>query len=179
VNDCFLAVDVLNDFSHVDGGRLHESLRARIGGFVSAWQEARGARLPVAYANDSFGDWSGDAHSLVKRALAGAAADILPPLAPLSTDVFIVKPRYSAFDLTPLRLVLKEMRIERLLLAGAATEMCVAQTAIDARELGLKVTVVTSACATVDCRLERVALEYLEGVTGTMLAGSVGEALVT
>ncbi len=46
------------------------------------------------------------------------------------------------------------------------TEGCVAQTAIAARELGFKVTVLAVACATVNERLERVALEYLEAVAG-------------
>ena len=58
-----------------------------------------------------------------------------------------------------------------------ATEMCVAQTAIDARERELHVTVVTSACASVDIAAERIALEYLEQVTGTMLAPTLAAAL--
>ena len=54
-------------------------------------------------------------------------------------------------------------------LAGAATEGCVAQTAIDARELSFKVSVLANACATVDERIERVALEYLESVVGARI----------
>ena len=45
-----------------------------------------------------------------------------------------------------------------MLLAGAATEMCIVQTAIDAREIGLKVTILASACATVDPDDEDVGL---------------------
>jgi nicotinamidase-related amidase len=48
----------------------------------------------------------------------------------------------------------------------------VAQTAIDARELGFKVSVLAQACATVDERLERVALEYLEAVAGVFVVRS-------
>ena len=59
--------------------------------------------------------------------------------------------------------------MERLLLAGASTEGCVAQTAIDARELGFKVSVLADACATLDERIERVALEYLEAVAGVRI----------
>ena len=56
-----------------------------------------------------------------------------------------------------------------LRLAGMATEMCVTQTAIAARELGFKVTVIPGACACVDERLERIALEYLRDVVGVRL----------
>jgi nicotinamidase-related amidase len=47
-----------------------------------------------------------------------------------------------------------------------ATEMCVTQSAIAARELGYKVTVLADACVCVDERLEQVALEYLGDVVG-------------
>jgi nicotinamidase-related amidase len=54
-------------------------------------------------------------------------------------------------------------------LVGLTTEGCIAQSAIDARELGYKVSVVPDACGTIDERLERVALEYLEAVVGVYL----------
>jgi nicotinamidase-related amidase len=42
--------------------------------------------------------------------------------------------------------------------------MCVVQSAIDARELGFKVTILAGACATTDEELERLAFEYAERV---------------
>jgi nicotinamidase-related amidase len=57
-----------------------------------------------------------------------------------------------------------------------STEGCVAQTAIAAKEEGLKVTVVPAACATVDGELERIALAYLERVVGVLLADAVEAA---
>ena len=62
--------------------------------------------------------------------------------------------------------------MERILLAGAATEGCVVQTAIDARELGFKVTILSGACATNDEQLERIALQYAEQVGGARIATS-------
>ena len=47
--------------------------------------------------------------------------------------------------------------------------MCVVQTAIDARDLDFKVTVLADACACVDERLERIALEYLQEVVGVRI----------
>jgi nicotinamidase-related amidase len=105
----------------------------------------------------------------VRQALEGRGAELVEPVAPQDGDSFVVKPRYSAFDHTPLELILRDLEVERLLLAGASTEGCVAQTAIDARELGFKVTVLADACATVDERIERVALEYLEAVAGVRI----------
>jgi nicotinamidase-related amidase len=172
VRDALLFVDVVNDFEHEDGDRLLESFRARHEGFVAALQRARGDGLTVVYANDTYGDWRGDGPALVRRALEGRGGELIAAIAPREDECFVVKPRYSAFDHTPLVLILRALRVERLLLSGASTEGCVAQTAIDARELGFKVSVLADACATVDERVEQVALDYLETVLGARIERS-------
>jgi nicotinamidase-related amidase len=169
VSDALLLVDVLNDFQHDDGDRLLESFRDRHEGMLRAVQTARDGGVPVVYAQDNRGVWDGDGKRLVQEALDGPGGDLIQKLAPEEGESLVVKPRYSAFDKTPLELVLRDLEVERLLLAGAATEGCVAQTAIDGRELGFKVTVLADACATVDERIERVALEYLENVVGARI----------
>ena len=102
---------------------------------------------------------------------------MLRDLAPRDGDAFVVKPRYSAFDLTPLALVLAELGTERILLMGMATEMCVAQTAIDARERGFRVSVVAEACATVDAENEETAFRYLRAVVGVRVCTDLDDAI--
>ena len=63
-------------------------------------------------------------------------------------------------------LILRELEIERILLAGAATEMCVVQTAIDAREEGFKVSILADACVTTDPEIEELALRYAHEIVG-------------
>jgi nicotinamidase-related amidase len=169
VRDALLFVDVVNDFEHEDGERLLASFHERHNGFVRALGHARAEGLTVVYANDTYGDWHGDGSALVRRALEGQGGELVEAIAPADEDCFVVKPRYSAFDHTPLALILQEREIERLLLGGMSTEGCVAQTAIDARERGFKVTVLAHACATVDERVEEVALDYLEQVVGAFV----------
>jgi nicotinamidase-related amidase len=169
VRDALLLVDVMNTFEHADGERLLDSFRRRHDGLVRALERARAADVPVVHANDNVGVWDGDAAGLVRTAVAGPGGELVAAVAPRAGDRFVIKPRYSAFDHTPLELVLRELDVERILLAGAATEMCVAQTAIAARELGFKVSVLVDACAAVDDRMERISLEYLEQVVGARL----------
>jgi nicotinamidase-related amidase len=169
VRDALLLVDVVNDFEHEDAERLLMSFRDRHYGFVTMLERARGEGMPVVYANDNFGVWDGDAPRLVRSALEGRGGELVEAIAPREGETFVVKPRYSAFDHTPLDIILAELGIERLLLGGMSTEGCVAQTTIDARELGFKVLVLADACATVDEQLERVALEYLESVAGARI----------
>ncbi len=166
MKDVLLVVDVLNDFEHEDGDKLLESFRERQPALVAALSSARERGIPVIYANDNYGVWDGDARAQVERARAGKGSDLIPDIAPKEGDRFIVKPRYSAFDHTPLELILRELETERILLVGMATEMCVTQTAILAREEDFKVTVLADACACIHEENERIALTYLERVAG-------------
>ena len=169
MKDALLLVDVINDFRHEDGDKLLESFRERHGALVSALEEARAKGVPVIYANDNFGVWDGNGPRLVEEALSGKAGDLVEQIAPGPDDRFVVKPRYSAFDHTPLVLILRELEIERILLAGAATEMCVVQTAIDAKEEGFKVSILAEACATTDPEIEELALRYAAEIVGAFV----------
>jgi nicotinamidase-related amidase len=169
MNDALLLVDVVNDFRHDDGEALFASFRTRHARLHAEVEQARGS-IPVVYANDDWGRWDADAPSLVRHAIEhGRGGELVAAIAPQPGDRVVLKPRYSAFDSTPLEILLRELEVERILLAGMATEMCVTQTAIAARELGFKVTVLTDACACVDDHLEHLALEYLREVVGVRL----------
>lgn len=175
MRDCVLLADLFNDFEHEEGERLLVSFRQQVQGMRDLIQHARTHGLPVVYANDAAGDWTGDARTAVERARARRVGALVDLLAPAPADAFLVKPRYSAFDHTPLRFVLEELGAERLLLGGMATERCVAQSAIDAREEGFKVTVVRAACAAVDGELGEIALRYLRDVAGVFVVDGVAD----
>lgn len=171
MRDVLVVVDVINDFSHDDGEALLASFRRRLGGIQQALAGARESGTPVVYVNDVLGRWDGDAPGLVRWAAeTGEGADVVAALAPLPGESFLFKARYSAFDHTSLDLLLAELGCERILLCGAATEGCVVQTGIHAREHGLKATILASACATTDEELERIALDYAERVGGIRIA---------
>lgn len=168
VVEALIVLDVISTFEHEDGESLLTSMRTGAPSLLRALAHARG-RISVIYVNDAHGEWDGDAPRHVARAVAGKGGDVVTTLAPSPGESYLFKPRYSGFDGTALGHVLDDLGVTRIVLAGAATEMCVAQTGIDARELGLQVTVLHDACATVDPANERVALEYLEHVTGCFL----------
>ncbi len=166
MRDALVVVDLLQRFDHPDGEALLGSLRERLPCVRATLERARAGDVPVIYVNDLDGRWDSDGPALVRAALQGPGGDALPEVAPRAGDRLLLKPRYSVFDHTPLVLLLRELEIERLLLAGAATEMCVVQSAIDARELGFKVTILAGAYATTDPALEQLAFEYAERVVG-------------
>jgi nicotinamidase-related amidase len=84
----------------------------------------------------------------------------------------VLKPRYSAFDATPLESILRAaLDVDELLLAGSTTGLCVFQTVTDALRLGFGVTVRADACASVDAENERLALDYLGRILGVEILG--------
>jgi nicotinamidase-related amidase len=157
------------NFGHEDGESLLASLAARHSAFATVLDAVRRADVPVVFVNDHPGVRDSDARRVIAEALAGPGGDLLRSFVPQANERIVLKPRYSAFDHTPLAVLLQGLECERVVLVGVTTEGCVAQSAIDARELGYKVSIVPAACGTTDERLERVALEYLDAVVGVYL----------
>lgn len=164
--DALLVVDVLDDFDHVDAESLLASFQARGATMAQALASAREAGVPVIYVNDDRDRWDSDAPALAREAANGQGGAVIGDLLPQEGDHVLLKHRYSAFDHTALELLLEAKSTERVLVMGAATEGCVVQTALDAREHGLKATILADACATTDAELESTALRYAQDVGG-------------
>jgi nicotinamidase-related amidase len=169
MSDALLPIDLFQRFDHADGDELLASVRERMPAMRAAIDKARQVGVPVVYCNDGGGRWDSDAPAVVRDALDGRGGDALAAIVPQDGDPFVLKPRYSVFDHTALELLLRELEVERLVLAGAATEMCVVQSAIDGKEIGYKISILRDACAAVDDDMERLSLEYAERVVGAFV----------
>lgn len=168
--DALLVVDVINDFEHDDADALLASFRDRADAIASVLDAARANGTPVIYVNDDHDRWDADAPALVRAASSGhAGGDVVARLAPRPGDRFLLKHRYSCFDHTALDILLERLAVARVILVGAATEGCIVQTAIDAREEGLKATIVDEACATTDSELHETAVRYAREVVGVQI----------
>ena len=62
-------------------------------------------------------------------------------LAPTEKDYFILKPKHSAFHLSPLEALLEKLKVKRLVVTGIAGDVCVLFTAHDAHMRGYEVIV--------------------------------------
>ena len=97
-------------------------------------QRLAGQGALTIFANDNYGVWQSDFHSLVATCLGmqGPGGEIARLLYPQADDLTILKPRHSAFYASPLELLLREMQARELVICGLATDMCVQLTAGDA-----------------------------------------------
>jgi nicotinamidase-related amidase len=118
------------------------------------------------YANDNYGVWQSDFHSLVSTCLGleGEAGDIARLLYPQADDLTILKPRHSAFYASPLELLLTEMETRELVICGLATDMCVQLTAADAFLREFKVWVPSDCTAAETQQAKDTAIAYMASV---------------
>lgn len=93
-------------------------------------------------------------------------ANIIEELKPLKNDLIIHKRRYSGFFQTDLDISLREEGIMELELVGVCTNICVLYTAVSARMLNYKVTVLKNAVASFDQGAHDFALKQMKDILG-------------
>ncbi|MBC5765233.1 isochorismatase family cysteine hydrolase [Ramlibacter albus] len=123
-------------------------------------------KVAVVYANDNYGVWQSDFHSLVSRCIDmdGPPGEIARLLAPRATDITLLKPRHSAFFATPLELLLDQMGAREIVLAGVAADMCVQMSAADAFLRDYKVWVPADCIAAETAPAKAAAVKYMKDV---------------
>jgi nicotinamidase-related amidase len=148
-----LLVDLINTWRMADGRSLLRRTVAKLPALQRLRDSAARAGVPVVYVNDNFGQWRSDFHQVIAaaHAAAPASARIVDALHPGDDDFFVLKPRHSAFYATPLDLLLRELRVDTVVLGGVAGDQCVLSTAGAALLRGFRVIVPRDAipCATV------------------------------
>src|SRR5690606_7374701 len=130
-----LIVDMINRFDFDGGAALAARAEALLPAILRLRRRFDAVSQPVIYANDNFMDWQGDFRHLLEtcRADGGPAGRIATALAPLPGHFHLLKPKHSAFLGTPLSILLGQLGVRRLAIAGIATDSCVLATAQDAR----------------------------------------------
>ncbi len=156
-----VVVDVLNDYEHEDADRLTRSARKALPSLRALVETAREHDVLTVYVNDHHGDWSADRERIARRAGAGAAPDLVEPLAPADDVPFLVKARHSAFYATQLEHLLRARGVQRVMLAGQVTEQCILYSALDAHVREFDVVIPRDAVAHIDEDLASAALRMM------------------
>jgi nicotinamidase-related amidase len=147
--DALLVIDCINDLQFPGGEQVlpwAQKLASRLAGFRA---QAHRSGMPVIYVNDNFGQWRSsfaDVFTYCTRRSA-RGRDLCRRLKPSRNDYFVLKPRHSAFFATSLIPLLEHLNIQRLLLAGIATNLCVLFTAHDAHMHQYPMIVLSDCCA--------------------------------
>ncbi len=92
--------------------------------------------------------------------------DFIDELMPGPGEIVIDKPGYSAFHQTDLQQILINRGIEKIIICGVTTEVCVHSTLRSAVDLGYSCSLASDACASADIRLHNAALEMVRAESG-------------
>ncbi|MES2750703.1 MAG: isochorismatase family cysteine hydrolase [Pseudomonadota bacterium] len=95
-----------------------------------------------------------------------AGHDIIPALYPIDGEIVIDKPGKGAFYATSLDDILKQHKIETLLVCGVTTEVCVNTTVREANDRGYRCVVLADCCASYFPEFHEMGLKMIKAQGG-------------
>ena len=163
-----LVVDMISTWDFDDAERLGPAAVAIAPAIATLARRCSAAGIPVIYANDNRGRWRSEFSEIVRLSSKSGptGAEIAELLRPGDSHYAVLKPKHSAFFATPLDLLLRHLRVERLVVTGVASDLCVAMTASEARMRDYEVVVPTDCVAAVSPVRNERALQHLGEVHG-------------
>ncbi len=169
VKTAVVVVDMINDF--VTGVFKNKRAEKIVPNVKRLLNFARENKMPVVYVNDAhlpnvdteFDVWG-------QHAIAGTwGAQVIDELKPNKSDFVLQKRRYSAFQGTGLDQLLRDLKVDALILTGVVTDICIQHTAADAFFKGYKVIVPEDCVEAINEQTQKAALDYLKRVYGSKI----------
>jgi nicotinamidase-related amidase len=157
-------MDMINTFDFEGGTALARSAFAAAKNIQRLRTAFASADLPVIYCNDNFGQWRSDFHAVYDHCAAPGTrgARIASLLRPAPNDYFVLKPKHSAFYLTPLDLLVRSLEATTLVITGIAGDSCVMATTSDAHIREFESLVVSDAVASIRKKSNERVLAHIE-----------------
>lgn len=161
-----LLIDFINDLAFDGGPRLLARALPAAERVLELKRLARAAGLPVIYVNDNFDHWRSNFREVVAYCARDGSPgrELVVMLRPEDDDYFVLKPLHSGFYGTTLEVLLQHLRVERLVLTGLATDVCVLFTANDAYMRGFDLKIPADCVAAVEDADHHYVLNYMQRV---------------
>lgn len=161
-----LLIDVINDLDFPEANQLLRFAVPMAHRIAKLKRRAKQAGVPVIYANDNFGRWRSDFNAIVEHCLSDGSQgkEIAELLRPGDKEYFVLKPKHSGFYTTTLDLLLEYLGVEKLVITGVATNICVLFTANDAYMRDFELTVPSDCVAANTEELNQQSLEQMQTV---------------
>ncbi|HWJ36704.1 MAG TPA: isochorismatase family cysteine hydrolase [Steroidobacteraceae bacterium] len=166
-------IDVQNNFFHPDGGNYFPAAPEIVGNLQVLLSSARRSGALIVHVADRHrpGQPDFELHKLPGHCVQGEFDSEFfesfgPSAAQGGNEILVAKRRFSAFMQTDLDLALRENGIERLVVAGVKTNVCVRATIQDGFGLGYKCLLVTDATSSNRPKLAESSAEDVDRYMG-------------
>lgn len=167
-----IVVDMIKDFTDPKGLVYYPKSREILPVISKVVDFFHNTKNLVIYLRHSYraGKYDKNLENMRMCCIEGTeGVEIDPNLTVLDEDYVITKRRYSGFFGTDLDLVLRENKIERVVIVGVKTNNCVRATAIDAYYRGYETIVLSDGVATNSDIVNQVHLEDIGKYIGTVM----------
>lgn len=159
-----LVIDMLNDFVEEGGTLVVQGAKSIIPAINAEIKKFRDASETIIFVCDSHAKNDKEFKIWPAHCVAGTkGAEIVKGL-DFQNDTIVRKTRYSAFYKTDLEKLLKNKKIDTLVLTGILTDICVLYTAGDAYVRGFKVIVPENCVASISEERHEWALRHMKEV---------------
>jgi nicotinamidase-related amidase len=160
-----LIIDMLNDFVRDDGALPVPIAKNLIKPINSQINEFRKAGEPIIFVCDSHDENDKEFKAWPKHAIEGTeGAEIVGELNKRPEDIVVRKKRYSAFYNTELDKILKEKKVDTLLITGVLTDICVLYTAADGVMRDYKVVVLKDCVGSTSTHAHEWAIKHMKDI---------------
>lgn len=159
-----ILIDVINDLDFEGNEDLVRKIPLLTDSLVRLKKAAVDKHLPIIYVNDNFHKWRSNFEDTLKHCLDNDVPGrrMVERLKPGQDDYFVLKPMHSGFYCTPLEILLSELEVRTLILAGVAGNICVLFTANDAYMRGYNLIIPVECTASNTVQDNEFALEQMK-----------------
>jgi nicotinamidase-related amidase len=162
-----LLIDLLEDY--FQEGRLKANRSSLVGHINTLTAVGRASHLPIIWARQAFKADLSDAFLGMRKTQTAVTIEntpgsqLLSDLEQASTDLEVVKKRYSAFFRTNLDELLQTLAVDLLIIGGINTHACVRMAVIDAYQRDYEVLLALDCIDSYDEEHHRISVRYLTG----------------
>lgn len=165
MRQALLVIDMLNDFVQEKAPLEVPKSRGIIPNIKREIDKARQNEIPVIYLCDAHKPDDPEFKIWPPHCIEGTeGAEVIEELKPDKDDFIVKKVSYSGFYNTKLEELLKSLGVQKLLLTGIVTNICVLYTGVDALMRGFEVEVIEDCVAGLNDDDHRFAIRQLKEV---------------
>ncbi len=163
MDKAIIVVDMIHDFVYGKfGGERPQSVVSCVKKLL---EYGRKNDIPIIYLKDAHREDDHELEVWGEHAMKGTeGSQIISELKPEPGDYVLEKTRYSSFHDTELDVLLEDLGVKKIIIAGVTTDICVRHTAADAFYRGYEIAVPSDCVNSISDDVQERALREMENL---------------
>lgn len=175
IHPALIIIDMINNFDFSHGPILAKKAALIARSIKKLKGQFNEKKLPVIFINDHYNLWQADLHKIIDLCRNELSQPVFDILLPEESDLFLIKPKHSAFYGTALNTLLHQLKVNTLILTGIAGNICVLFTANDAYMREYELLIPKDCLASANDKDNQYALTMMEHVLKAKIHPSTDE----